>query len=72
MSDHSITEKTGYEASDIIEDALQLAVDEELKDEVRTLMSMYHILTSSANQVIHQRTLQTLHGQTLHVLDDKT
>ncbi|CAG2168409.1 unnamed protein product, partial [Oppiella nova] len=33
MSDHSITEKTGYEASDIIEDALQLAVDEELKDE---------------------------------------
>jgi hypothetical protein len=27
------TEKTGYEASDIIEDALQLAVDDELKEE---------------------------------------
>ena len=35
--DHSkeeqMNEKTGYEASDIIEDALQLAVDDELKDD---------------------------------------
>jgi hypothetical protein len=27
------TQKTGYEASDIIEDALQLAIDDELKEE---------------------------------------
>ena len=31
--DQQMTEKTGYEASDIIEDALQLAVDDELKDD---------------------------------------
>lgn len=29
----TVIEKTGYEASDIIEDALQLAVDDELKEE---------------------------------------
>ena len=31
--DESMSEKTGYEASDIIEDALQLAVDDELKED---------------------------------------
>lgn len=31
--DESASEKTGYEASDIIEDALQLAVDDELKED---------------------------------------
>jgi deoxyhypusine synthase len=42
------TEKTGYEASDIIEDALQLAVDDELKEEREVC------LTFASNLIIGQ------------------